>query len=45
VTGAGTMQEFAREWMPDISELDIEGKVKDEVKRLLDTECEDEGEA
>lgn len=36
VSGAGTLRDFSKQWMPDISELDIEAKVRDEVKRALD---------
>lgn len=34
-SGAGTLQEFATQWMPDISEMAIDSKVREEVSRVL----------
>ncbi len=38
VRGAGTMHDFAQDWMPDIKEMAIWSKVKEEANRAIDTE-------
>lgn len=35
VRGAGTLEDFAKKWMPDIKELDIQAKVNEEVNKAL----------
>ncbi|MGB6130985.1 MAG: SIR2 family protein [Acidobacteriaceae bacterium] len=35
VSGAGTLQEFSVRWMPDISELNVEAKARDEMAKAF----------